>query len=655
MKKITNLHGVVLIVFLGLLFLFLSSCSGGGSGTSAAPPAPNPVVSVGVSAVAGDNKVSLGWSSLATAVSYDIYSSTSSTQAGSKIASVAAPTTMYIDNSATNGTTYYYVVKAKDSGGVLIGTSTLVTATPSASAGSITVSGTVLYQDKEYGDNGFTGNQPYKAVRYAAVELVSASTNTPLVSTLTDSSGFYSISTSPTTTVYVRVNADATLSGATPQVVVKNLSAQEYGVAGNEFLLSGPANVNISIPASSVGGAFNILDVFTNGIEFVHNYAGNYPTSSLIGYWKPNNCNGTYFDGSGIYILNNQDGLCPGMSGCDTDEYDDDVLYHEFGHFTAAHFSKDDSRGGIHYLTSNDLDMRLAWSEGWGDSMPGNVKTWLSAISSNLLSSADGVALTEYVDTISTGAGIAIDMDKPDASYPSINPVYFSYACGEVAVAKILLDLNKDFGMNSVWSVIHDFQVNAPVTPVNLELFWDRWHSLGELTTAPASTITIDSIFVDRRINYSSDSFEPDGAILSSSTYTGPQNHTFYAGGDVDLVSFNTVSGQQYTITTSGLKNGADTFLRILDQSGTFTGFSNDTWNNSTYSSSCNDPGRPACPQNGDSYDSFGIWISPAPLSSKVIFTAPTAGIYYVEVSPSPIAPPSAGRYGSYTLIITSP
>ena len=73
----------------------------------------------------------------------------------------------------------------------------------------------------------------------------------------------------------------------------------------------------------------------------------------------------------------------------------------------------------LHSLTDNDLDMRLAWSEGWGDSMPGNVKMWLNSTTPGLLSSASGriLFLPNMSIPISNIAQIAIDMDNPDGTY----------------------------------------------------------------------------------------------------------------------------------------------------------------------------------------------------------------------------------------------
>jgi hypothetical protein len=636
MKRHKGFYGFILIVLLGTASI-LAGCGGGGSGTpppvASIPPAP-----IAVSAVAANGQVVIGWSAVATATSYNIYRSLLPGQTGTQIASVASPSTSYVDAGLTNNTAYYYVVNVISSAGVIIMSSQVAAIPTDVSFGAIQITGTVQYQDKEYDVNGFTGNQPYKAVRHASVELVSAATFSVLYSALTDSNGGYSITTAPTTTVYVRVNAEATLSGSTPQIAVKNLSGHIYAVGSNDFTPSGSANVTISIPTTSVGSAFNILDVFTNGFQFVNSLAGTYPPVPLSGYWQIGNANGTYYcsgnctQGEGIYVLN---------SSSDTDEYDDDVLYHEFGHFTVAHFSKDDSPGGAHSLTDNDLDMRLSWSEGWGDSMPGAVKMWLFNTSQPiLLSSAQGVPLTEYVDTTGSTAGIAIDMGNPDGTYGYL----YNYACGEVAIAKILLDSNKNFGMDHVWSVISDFQVNSPKTPVNLELFRDRWNSKGYPS--------LQTIFNNRLIMYSdlytSDTFSTATPLALNT----PQVHNLYPDGDVDLVSFKTNTGQYYTITTFNLLNGADTYIAVYDPNQVQIAANDNAngYSSSIYSVPSVDPYLSLCDQYQVCHDN-----RTDVLSSSKQFKASSSGPYYVKIYSSPNRPVSAGRYGTYTLKITSP
>lgn len=644
--------------------LVLVSCGGGGGGSSVptTPAAAVPGVPMAVSAVAGSNTVTLGWGPVASATKYNIYRSTT---AGTEMKISSSNTTSYSDTGLANGSLYYYVVTAANSKGEG-GKSSEVSATPSAPTGSVTISGTVLYQDKEYDVNGFTGNMPYKAVRYASVDLVVDDTASSVLATAqTDSNGAYSILTTPTTSVvYVRVKTEATLSGITPQVAVKSQSGTIYSAAGNNFIPSGSASVNIAIPATSIGGAFNILDVFTNGIQFVYSLSGTYPPVALSGFWQKSSSNGTYYcssgclAGEGIYILN--------YSG-DTDEYDDDVLYHEFGHFIAAHFSQDDSPGGVHHLTDNDLDMRLAWSEGWGDSMPGNIKMWLYTTSPELISSTGTYPdyLTSYIDTYGNSAQIAIDMDNPDGTYNYYNT--FIYSCNEVAIAKIILDLNKNFGMQDVWSVLTNFQTTHP-NPVNLELFWDQWISLGEPLSSLITTATISSVFSNRQIFYSSDNFEPDDPISSASTYTvnvtGLQQHTLYGAADVDYIAFNAQAGSHYTITTLNLKNGADTFISLINPDQvTPTPVSspvtnpNDNASGITYISCALHPLDTNC--NYDYYDASQNYIYPlndaTTLSSRITFVAPTPGTYYVSVASSPSRPMSAGRYGSYDFTITQP
>jgi hypothetical protein len=65
----------------------------------------------------------------------------------------------------------------------------------------------------------------------------------------------------------------------------------------------------------------------------------------------------------GIYLV----GAFDGGSG-DTDEFDQHVIAHEFGHYIENEFSRSDSIGGPHGL-GELLDLRLAFGEGWGNAV----------------------------------------------------------------------------------------------------------------------------------------------------------------------------------------------------------------------------------------------------------------------------------------------
>lgn len=96
-----------------------------------APAAVAPAAPTGLAATAGSALVSLTWSASAGATSYQVKRATSS---GGPFAALATATaTSYTDNSAANGTTYFYVVAAVNAQGSSTDSAS-ASATPSASA-----------------------------------------------------------------------------------------------------------------------------------------------------------------------------------------------------------------------------------------------------------------------------------------------------------------------------------------------------------------------------------------------------------------------------------------------------------------------------------------------------------------------------------------
>src|SRR5258706_6204296 len=91
-----------------------------------------------------------------------------------------------------------------------------------------------------------------------------------------------------------------------------------------------------------------------------------------------------------------------GAANVDTDEFDSHVIAHEWGHYFQNVVSRDDSTGGPH--SSGDyLDLRIAFSEGWGNA-------W------------SGIALGDPIYRDSGGAsqqsGFAFDVSSAPASAP---------------------------------------------------------------------------------------------------------------------------------------------------------------------------------------------------------------------------------------------
>lgn len=85
------------------------------SGVTPAVPVTAPGTPTGLVAVAGNGQVTLSWTAVAGAASYNVYRSTSAGAIGAKVGS--SSTTTYNDATAANGTTYYYAVAAYNAAG----------------------------------------------------------------------------------------------------------------------------------------------------------------------------------------------------------------------------------------------------------------------------------------------------------------------------------------------------------------------------------------------------------------------------------------------------------------------------------------------------------------------------------------------------------
>jgi len=102
-----------------------SATSAQSTSVSATPTPPPLSTPTGLAATPGDTTVSLAWTAVAGATSYDVY------RGGTKLTTVA--TTSFGDSGLANGTTYSYYVVAKNATQTSTASAT-VTATPAASA-----------------------------------------------------------------------------------------------------------------------------------------------------------------------------------------------------------------------------------------------------------------------------------------------------------------------------------------------------------------------------------------------------------------------------------------------------------------------------------------------------------------------------------------
>lgn len=502
-----------------------------------------------------------------------------------------------------------------------------------------TLSGQVLYEDRIIGTEGFAGVS-LKPVRHATVDLVSGGTLVESVST--DGDGYYSFGTNVTGGAEIRVLAK---SETPSEVEVRTPDSGELIAAYKPFApYEGHIELDLTVTADSpAGGAFNILDVFGRAAEFVTVTAGLAPPR-LTARWKQGSGTGTYYTDSSIYILGIQDD--------DTDEYDDDVLWHEYGHFVEDFTGALDSPGNVHTLDDLGQDMRLAWSEGWSDFFPVAVKRWLKdtypdALSHDATISSPGV----YIDTVGDLTYISYDFSTaPPLATAEGNEIHLLYTTNEGAVAKVLSDLHLAYGHAPLWSAFTVLGENDH-TLSNFESFWDAWN------TQPEADPAVDlPILQERGIDYSQDgsdmASDPDDDSFVTATDLDLTGRNFYKGideADTDVVPLPVTAGQLYRVETYGLLNGADTFLRILASNGTSVRYDGS--------------GNPLENDNHDEDENPVDYVSESmlqtmnlndgcSLASHIEFTATSTETLYIAVSPPAQVPLFAGRYGGYSLAV---
>ena len=513
------------------------------------------------------------------------------------------------------------------------------------------ISGKVQYEDMLYDINGFTGSKPPKPIREASIDLVGSITASIVSTTVSDQDGIFQFYDVPNGDYYLRITA-SNGSDTPNSIAVKDLSGLIYSVTKNIVFDGSEVGINIIVTEESIGGAFNIYDTMLAAEDVVHILSTNLlEFEPLSLYWSDTNFTyGTYtcnineptwcHQGVGIYVLGGDR-----VRGNDTDDYDDDVLWHEFTHFLEYNLGIDDSPGGFHTPTDNDLDLRLAWSEGFSNYWSLFLRSYLKSGnidlksgSSQVPSHAPTLPSSTYVDTAGYRAYFTFDIDQ------SLNASQI-YATNEVATSKLLFELEKIPGagvtpiFDTLWSLMP-----AATGQANLEQFWDGWLTGVDVTQAELG----QAAAIERKINYFEDQFETDNGnlyvvvadCLSASTCY-EQEHTLYLDSGVldnDVVVLNVSKNLQYTVETLYLKNGADTILQVLDGSGAQypieSGYLDDAYPLPCDSSGCNNT-------------STG-------LASRVVIQPAIDGIMEIDVR-TPVDPYLfSGQYGTYTLRVTA-
>ena len=272
----------------------------------------------------------------------------------------------------------------------------------------VRVSGTVSHEFVPPNANcqGLDLDNPVtRPIRGATVQLIDAGSGAVLDSMVSDGAGAYSFTNvDANTMVRLRVRAELKQAG-TPSWDVEvrdNFIAGAsdfdvpappplggralYALDGSDFDTGGADVVRDLTAQTGWGGAsytgpraaapFAILDTIYSSVQFVLTADPNANFAPIGAFWSVNNTLTsppditagelpTSFYSSGIDSL-----FLLGDASVDTEEFDDHVIVHEWGHYFEDTFSRSDSWGGAHAI-GDRLDPSLAFGEGWATALSG--------------------------------------------------------------------------------------------------------------------------------------------------------------------------------------------------------------------------------------------------------------------------------------------
>ncbi len=436
--------------------------------------------------------------------------------------------------------------------------SDLVNITVMPAPAQVQISGTVTFDRVPFGavNMGLDYNNIIKTpVIWATVEAIA--NGQVIASTLTDIEGKYSLTVEPNIELFIRIKAE--MKKTTPpkrdvEVVDNTNSKAIYAMDGTSFN-SGVVDSVVDLNADSgwtgsnygntrVAAPFATLYSAYVAMRKVLEANPNHDFTPLKINWSVNNkaaqgdvalgqITTSHYIQNELFILGDEDS--------DTDEYDDHVMIHEWGHYFEDNFSRSDSIGGGHG-GGDRLDMRVAMGEGWGNA-------W------------SGIATDDplYRDSNGTGQGsdFQINVDINAVTHPG----WYS----EGSVQSIIYDLYDatDDGADSVsmgFTPLYNVLVGKEKNTPSLTSIFSFIKALKDEN--PADAATIDALVTAQDVNGSDEwgSGETNDAMATTSADVLP----VYGNINTDGTTVNVCSNPEFKSST-GASNKLATyqFLRF--------------------------------------------------------------------------------------------
>jgi hypothetical protein len=266
------------------------------------------------------------------------------------------------------------------------------------SGGDVTIGGRISFDGVPFNTTSGAGldfnniqQRPARGVTVQAMDATNRSN--ALAATTTDHNGDYSLSVAANRTVFIRVRAEMVQAGSQSfdfSLLDNTQGNAQYALDGSDFNTGNAAqtrNLNAASGWDSTSNSytgvraaapFAILDAVFDGLALVLAADAGVQMATLNIHWSPNNRPSASINfavgdigttsffplgaNPGIYVL--------GLANNDTDEFDRHVLVHEWAHYLEFALSRSDTLGGPHGI-GEQLDLRLAFGEGWGNALSG--------------------------------------------------------------------------------------------------------------------------------------------------------------------------------------------------------------------------------------------------------------------------------------------
>jgi hypothetical protein len=487
----------IAMILLACATSLLVACGGGGSKGSAENRAP--VANAGTAQVANVGQLV----TLSGAASMDpdgdalpLYQWTQ--VSGSAVALSNANTfrATFTMPSVASGATLTFSLVVTDSRGLASAPAT-VTITASNTA-TVAFSGLVKYERVP-----FMTAQPY-GLNYAGTVMMPArgvvvkalSGSTVLATTVTSDAGAYSFTVPGNTSIVVQVEARLLRDNSQP-LPNWNVRVQDgtgglppytfNAVAVNSSNGTQDVNIPVGINASGVAtgtrasGPFAILDTIYSALQVVKDVQATVFPPLYID-WGTSDVGAFFTGASGQHIA-----LRSSLSE-DTDEFDQAVIAHEFGHYLQNNYGRTDSLGGSHGL-GDALDPRTAYDEGFA--------TGFGAIVLN-----SRLYLDSFVDNgVQTAGGFDVEINPPPSGDAS--PLGPGCWCSEASVWSLVYDLydgnvdgtdNVQLPLSAIWAAMTGAHRTTPAMATIFSF-------LASLKAGqPASAAAIDNLIAAQNI-----------------------------------------------------------------------------------------------------------------------------------------------------------